>query len=93
MRHAISNTAEFGSFVAEERLDDAHLRATFNELLDRIRDGRFAARMMEDHATGGAWLAARRAAARSHELERTGQEVRALMPWLADEGSPVEPAP
>lgn len=93
MRHAISNTAEFGSFVAEERLDDPHLRATLDRLLAEIRDGGFAARMMRDHETGGAWLASKRAAGAAHDLEPTGERVRALMPWLADEGSPATPTP
>lgn len=84
MRTAISNTAEFGSFVAEERLVDPALRRTLDQLLAGIRDGSFAERMMADHREGDRWLEARRDAARAHALEPIGQRVRALMPWLAE---------
>ena len=85
MRAAISNTAEFGAFVAAPRVVDGRVRQEFQAILDEIRDGRFARRMIEDHARGDLWFGAQRAAGRTHPIEATGERVRSLMPWLASE--------
>ncbi len=85
MRQAISNTAEFGSFTAAGRVVDERVRVVFRAVLDEIQDGRFARRLLDDHANGDAWLESQRASARRHPIEATGERVRALMPWLAAE--------
>ncbi|MDZ4831052.1 MAG: ketol-acid reductoisomerase [Phycisphaerae bacterium] len=83
MRDAISNTAEFGSFECEERLATPAIRAEFRRILDEIRDGRFAGRLVQDHANGDPWLTLQRRAGRVDSIESVGERVRALMPWLA----------
>ncbi len=90
MRAAISNTAEFGAFTAAPRVVDEGVRRTFASILEEIRDGRFARRMLEDHANGDAWFAAERRKADQHPIEQTGERVRALMPWLRGE-TPASP--
>jgi ketol-acid reductoisomerase len=85
MRAAISNTAEFGAFTAAPRVVDEGVRRTFASILDEIRDGSFARRLLEDHASGDAWFAAERQRADRHPIELTGERVRALMPWLNGE--------
>lgn len=82
MNRAISNTAEFGAYEAKSRLSDDHLRAHFSALLDDIQSGQFGKRMIEDHAAGGALLAAERAKSQASPIEQTGRLVRSLMPWL-----------
>ena len=84
MRRAISDTAEFGAFVAENALVDEHLRAKLRALLDDVRSGRFAARFMKDHDDGHPEFAAWRRAASGHPIEGASASVRALMPWLKD---------
>ena len=87
MRAAISNTAEYGAFVAAPRVVDERVRAEFGRLLDEIQDGRFARGMLADHAAGDPWFAARRAEGSRHPIEEAGERVRALMPWLAADGA------
>ncbi len=84
MRRAISDTAEFGAFVAEEALVDDHLREKLRALLGDVRSGAFARRFMKDHDAGHPQFAAWRAASREHPIEGASAQVRALMPWLLD---------
>ncbi len=84
MRRAISDTAEFGAFVAEKALVDDHLRATLRALLGDVRSGAFARRFMRDHLEGHPEFGAWRRAAAAHPIEAASARVRALMPWLAD---------
>ncbi len=90
MRAAISNTAEFGAFEAADRIASPAVRAEFRRVLEEIRSGAFARRMIEDHDRGGVWLDAQRVASRQHPIESTGERVRALMPWL--KAPPAKPS-
>ncbi len=84
MRRAISDTAEFGAFVAERKLVDEHLRTSLRSLLADIRSGSFARRFMTDFEDGHREFAAWRRAASTHPIEAASARVRALMPWLHD---------
>jgi ketol-acid reductoisomerase len=84
MRRAISDTAEFGAFVAEQALVDEALRAKLRALLADVRSGAFANRFMRDHDAGHPEFGAWRMAAGGHPIERASATVRGLMPWLKD---------
>jgi len=84
MRRAISDTAEFGAFVAEQALVDEHLRGTLRALLADVRSGAFARRFMRDHDAGHPEFTAWRRAASAHPIEQASATVRGLMPWLRD---------
>lgn len=84
MRRAISDTAEFGAFVAEQALVDEHLRAKLRALLGDVRSGAFARRFMADYERGHPEFTAWRRAASGHPIEGASARVRALMPWLRD---------
>ena len=60
MHQAISNTAEFGAFVAAERLDSQELRGQLQSLLRDIQSGAFAQRFAEDAEAGHPWFNAKR---------------------------------
>jgi ketol-acid reductoisomerase len=91
MTEAISNTAEFGAYRAGPRLVDKAVRRRMAELLDEVRDGRFAATLREDHAAGFPWFRQQREELRRHPIEQAGAAVRAWMPWLTE--SSKGPAP
>ena len=84
LRRAISDTAEFGAFVAEQALVDEHLRAKLRALLADVRSGAFARRFMDDCGRGHPDFNAWRSAASRHPIEAASARVRALMPWLRD---------
>ncbi len=84
MRRAISDTAEFGAFVAGEALMDEHLRAKLRALLSDVRSGAFAKRFMQDHDAGHEQFSRWRREASAHPIEAASARVRAMMPWLRD---------
>lgn len=79
---AISNTAEFGGYLAGERIVDHKVRETMRKILEDIRTGAFAKRIEEDRKAGFRELKLRRERDAEHDIEKSGKTVRALMPWL-----------
>ena len=82
MHKAISNTAEYGGYLAEERLATPAMKAELEAILDDVQNGAFVKRMLADVDAGAPDLLARRARDASHPIEAAGRRVRALMPWL-----------
>ena len=85
MHEAISNTAEFGAFVAAEQLDTPELRRQLRSILDDIQSGSFAQRFANDAADGHPWFNAKRAAHNENAIENASAQVRKTMPWLEDD--------
>lgn len=83
MREAISNTAEFGAYVAGERVIGPESRRAMKALLAEIRNGTFASRLRDDHAGGFQWFHQQQKRGAEHEIEAAGRSVRSWMPWLA----------
>lgn len=82
MRRSISSTAAYGEATRGPRVIGPESRREMQALLAEIRDGRFAAALDVEMATGAPTLAAWRAAAEAHPIEAVGERLRALMPWL-----------
>lgn len=87
MRRAISNTAEYGGAVTGPRIIDAETKIEMKRVLDDIQSGRFVARFVEDSRAGWPDLDASRKAAAAHPIEQVGASMRAMMPWLANDGN------
>ena len=83
MRYCVSDTAEYGDYVAGPRVVDDRARATMRELLAEIRDGSFARQWMQESDSGGANFARRRQQETAHEIERVGRELRRMMPFVS----------
>ncbi len=85
MRDAISTTAEFGAFDAEQMFVSEQLRADFKRILAGVQDGTFAARFQRDANDGFTRLKKMQEIAQQHPIEAAGRAVRDLMPWLKEE--------
>lgn len=83
MRESISNTAEYGDYVAGPRIITEDTRAAMRQILKEIQTGKFASDFMNEFSGGRKtrFLATRRVE-RSHPLEKVGGELRAMMSWL-----------
>jgi ketol-acid reductoisomerase len=82
MRYSVSDTAEYGDYVAGPHIVDGHTRAAMKRLLAEIQDGSFARRWIEENETGRAGFLAERARQRAHSIEQVGARLRAMMPFL-----------
>jgi len=83
MRYSISNTAEYGDYVSGPRVITAETKKEMKRILADIQSGKFTKEFMGDRATQGAHkLEKFREAAAKHPIEKTGEHMRAMMPWI-----------
>ncbi len=82
MRHAISNTAEYGDLTRGPRIINADAKAEMRRILKEIRSGEFAREFVLECQAGAPTLEAGRRVARAHPIEEVGAKLRGMMPWL-----------
>jgi len=82
MRYSISNTAEYGDYVSGKRVITDESKKAMKEILKEIQDGRFAKDFILERKAGYARMNAERANAERSLIERTGKDLRAMMPWI-----------
>jgi ketol-acid reductoisomerase len=83
MRYSISNTAEYGDYTRGPRLINDNVKAEMKRILDDIQSGRFARDWVLENAAGQASFKAMRRRAAEHDIEKVGEKLRAMMPWIA----------
>ncbi|HEY1797160.1 MAG TPA: ketol-acid reductoisomerase [Stellaceae bacterium] len=82
MRYSISNTAEYGDYSRGPRVIDEHVKAEMKRILGEIQSGRFAREWVLENAAGQASFKALRRRAAEHDIEKVGERLRAMMPWI-----------
>ena len=82
MRYSISNTAEYGDITTGPRIITAETKAEMKRVLDDIQKGKFVKRFVLDNRAGQPELKASRKLVAEHAIEKTGAELRAMMPWI-----------
>ena len=82
MRHSISDTAEWGDYVAGPRIVTAETKKAMRKLLDEIQDGSFAKKFIDENETGRHEFARIRKAESEHPIEKVGAGLRSAMPFL-----------
>ncbi|MGZ3508877.1 MAG: ketol-acid reductoisomerase [Vulcanimicrobiaceae bacterium] len=82
MRHSISDTAEWGDYVAGPRIVTAETKKAMKKLLEEIQDGSFAKKFIEENETGRHQFARIRQEEAAHGIEKVGAELRKAMPFL-----------
>ncbi|MGH2570955.1 MAG: ketol-acid reductoisomerase, partial [bacterium] len=76
MRGRTSGTAQFGGLTRGRRLVSDAVRAEMRQILDEIRDGRFAAEWMKERALGAPRLAEQLREEARHPWEAAARRVR-----------------
>jgi ketol-acid reductoisomerase len=82
MRYSISDTAEYGDYVAGPQLVGPETREIMRQLLADIRSGAFADRWIAENNDGRACFNAWRARDIDHPIERVGRDLRRMMPFV-----------
>jgi ketol-acid reductoisomerase len=83
MRYSISNTAEYGDYTRGPRVINDAVKAEMKRILDDIQSGRFARDWVLENAAGQASFKAMRRRSAEHDIEKIGEKLRAMMPWIA----------
>jgi ketol-acid reductoisomerase len=83
MNYSISNNAEFGEYVTGPEIINEQSRAAMREALARIQDGSYAQRFLKEGKSGYPLMTQARADMAAHDVEVVGEELRAMMPWIA----------
>ena len=84
MRYSVSNTAEYGDYTRGPRVIDEHVRGRMKEILADIQSGRFAREWVLENTAGSPSFKALRRRAAEHDIEKVGEKLRAMMPWIAE---------
>ena len=82
MRYSISNTAEYGDYTRGERVIGPEVKAEMKRILGDIQSGRFAKEWVLENNAGQPSFKAMRRRAAEHDIEKVGERLRAMMPWI-----------
>jgi ketol-acid reductoisomerase len=83
MRFSISDTAEYGDLTRGPRIVNDSVRAEMKRILAEIRSGAFAEEWIAENRAGRPRFNQLRDAGRQHPIEKVGQELRAMMPFIS----------
>ena len=84
MNYSISNTAEYGEYVSGPRLlPYEETKARMKEILNDIQSGKFVRDFMAENAVGQPFFKGTRRINDAHQIEATGEKLRAMMPWIS----------
>jgi len=84
MNYSISNTAEYGEYVSGPRvLPYAETKARMKDILTDIQTGKFVRDFMQENAVGQPFFKATRRINDEHQIEKVGETLRGMMPWIS----------
>jgi ketol-acid reductoisomerase len=82
MRYSVSDTAEYGDYVAGPRIITDDTRSAMRQLLDEVRDGSFASAWIEENQKGRPQFNQLRREDAQHPIESVGRELRRMMTFV-----------
>lgn len=82
MRYSVSNTAEYGDYIAGPRIITEETRKEMKKILAEVQNGEFAKRWILENKAGRPAYNAMKKKESEHLVEKVGAELREMMPWL-----------
>jgi ketol-acid reductoisomerase len=82
MRYSISDTAEYGDFKVGPRIITEETKNEMRKVLKEIQEGKFAKDFIAENQANQAELKALRKISAEHPIEKVGEKLRAMMPWI-----------
>jgi ketol-acid reductoisomerase len=82
MRYSISDTAQWGDFVAGPQVVTDETKKAMKKVLTDIQEGTFAKGWIEEHKAGRPNFNAINEAENKHEIEVVGRKLREMMPFV-----------
>lgn len=83
MRYSISDTAEYGDYTRGPRVITAETKKEMKKILTEIQNGTFASEWVAENKAGGKakFFGLRRMGA-EHPIEKVGERLRSMMPFI-----------
>jgi ketol-acid reductoisomerase len=82
MRFSISETAKYGDITRGPRVVNAKVKAEMGKILKEIQSGKFTKEWVAEYKGGLKNYKKLLANGEKHLVEKTGQRLRSLMPWV-----------
>jgi ketol-acid reductoisomerase len=83
MRFSISETAKYGDITRGPRVVNKQTKAVMKKILKEIQSGKFTAEWVREYKGGLKNYKKLLAAGEKHPIEKTGQRLRGMMPWMS----------
>jgi ketol-acid reductoisomerase len=84
MNYSISNTAEYGEYVSGKKIVDDKTKERMKEVLADIQSGKFTRDWMKENEDGQKNFLQMRKDLANHPIEKVGEQLRGMMPWIAN---------
>lgn len=82
MRHAISNTAEYGDYVTGPKIIGPAVKKKMQAALKNIQNGKFAKAFRNECKKGKPFMTEKRQQEYDLNIEKVGRNLRKMMKWL-----------
>ena len=82
MRYSVSNTAQFGDITRGPMIIDPRVKETMKKILSQVQDGTFAREWILENKAGRPVFNALTRKGENHLIEKVGERLRAMMPWI-----------
>jgi len=83
MRYSISNTAQYGDITRGPMIVDDSVKETMKDILTDIQDGVFAREWILENKAGRPMFNALTKKGEAHPIEKVGEKLRGMMPWIS----------
>jgi ketol-acid reductoisomerase len=84
MDYVVSDTAEYGDYIAGPKVINDCSREAMRGLLRDIQDGTFASNWILENQAGRPHFLGMRRMRSEHQIEEVGKKLRAMMPWMRE---------
>ena len=85
MRYSVSDTAEYGDYMAGKRIINDSVREEMKKVLYEIQTGKFAKNWIQENQAGRPEFMATKNKELEHNLTKTGKKLRDMMSWIEKE--------
>jgi ketol-acid reductoisomerase len=82
MNYSISNNAEYGEYTTGPKIVTAATKDAMRQCLKDIQTGEYAKSFILENKAGAPTLLSRRRLTSEHQIEKVGETLRAMMPWI-----------
>jgi len=84
MHKSISNTAEYGDYISQDKIITEQVKNNMKKILEEIQSGKFAHNWVLENKAGQPMLKSMRRMMEQDIVEQIGSKLRKMMPWIKE---------